>query len=215
MTNNWKVNMLLGIFVALLIGMNLLGVKVVEIFGIAVSVGIFMAPITFLITDIIEEVYGKKVVGNFLATGLTSLIIVFVYTAIFVVLEPAGRYDYNEEYRIIFGSSLRIMAASFVAFSLAQLNDMFVFEFLKNKTEGRSLWLRNNISTMLSQAIDTFVFMFIAFWQITPKFDLAFIISLAIPYYLFKIAFAALDTPLVYLGVWWLREENTTTIHEE
>lgn len=203
---NLRLNILLGLFVGLLIGMNLLGVKITTLLGISVSVGIFMVPLTFLITDIVEEVYGKKVTTQFIIAGVITLVMVLLYSVLFIWLEPNERYIYNEEYKTIFGASLRIMIASIVAFLLAQFHDLWAFNFWKKKTAGKALWLRNNLSTFVSQAIDTFVFMMIAFYQVAPKFDVAFIIQLAIPYYIFKIAFAVLDTPLVYLGVWWLKK---------
>lgn len=106
---------------------------------------------------------------------------------------------------------MRIIIASITAFALAQFHDVWAFHFWKARTKGRFLWLRNNLSTIVSQAIDTFVFMMIAFYQITPKFTFEFVIALAIPFYLFKIAFAILDTPLVYLGVRWLRGSSDLT----
>jgi len=200
-----RLTTLLGIFVSLIIGMNLLGGKIVSLFNVSVSVAIFMVPITFLITDIVTEVYGKEVSKHFVFTGIISLLVILAFTAIFVVLEPHARYTFNEEYKVIFGTSSRIMVASIVAFALAQFHDIWAFEFWKEKTGTRFLWLRNNLSTMASQAIDTLVFMFIAFYGITPQFTALFILELALPYYLFKVAFAALDTPLVYLGVRWLK----------
>ena len=115
------------------------------------------------------------------------------------------RYAYNGEYETIFGASLRIMVASIIAYIISQYHDIWAFEFWKAKTKGRFLWLRNNFSTIVSQAIDTLIFMFIAFYHLTPKFDALFILELAIPYYLFKIAFAIMDTPFIYLGVRWLK----------
>lgn len=207
MKNDLKLHLLLGLFCGLLVGMNLLGGKITTLFGISVSVGIFMVPLTFLITDIVEEVHGKKVTQQFIIAGVITIIIIFLYTALFVVLEPHARYSFNEAYKTIFGASLRMMIASLVAFTLAQTHDIWAFNFWKEKTKGRFLWLRNNLSTIVSQFIDTSVFMFIAFYQLTPKFTFAFIFSLIIPYYLFKVLFAALDTPFVYLGVKWLRKD--------
>ena len=204
-----KLHVLQGLFVGLLVGMNLLGNKITTFFGISVSVGIFMVPLTFLITDIAEEVYGQDVVKHFIVSGVVTLILLFLFTGFFVWLPPNERFTYNEEYRLVFGSSMRIIAASLIAFLLAQYHDIWAFAFWKKKTNGKALWLRNNLSTWVSQAIDTMVFMMIAFYHITPKFTLGFIISLAIPYYLFKLAFAILDTPFVYLGVWWLRSEKS------
>jgi len=200
-----KLHLLFGTFIGLLIGMNLLGNKITTLVGISVSVGIFMVPLTFLITDIVEEVYGKEVVKHFIAAGVFTIILVFLFTGFFIWLPPNERFAFNEEYKIIFGSSMRIMIASVTAFFLAQMHDIWAFAYWKKKTGGKFLWLRNNLSTLVSQAIDTLVFMMIAFYQVTEKFTFNFIIQLAIPYYLFKIAFAILDTPFVYLGVAWLR----------
>jgi len=205
MKTDLKINILLALFVGLLVGMNLLGGKITSLFGVSVSVGIFMVPLTFLITDIVEEVRGKEVAKHFLISGVVVLVVILLYTALFVVLPHHERYGFNTEYKTIFGTSLRMIIASLVAFVLSQIHDVWAFSFWKKKTKGKALWLRNNLSTMTSQLIDTFLFMMIAFYHISDKFTFLFIIQLMIPYYLFKIAFALLDTPLVYLGVRWLR----------
>lgn len=205
MKQQMKLHILLSLFIGLLVGMNLLGGKITTLFGISISVGIFMAPLTFLITDIIEEVYGKSMTKQFIGAGVLTLLVILAYTAFFIALEPNARYEFNEQYTSIFELSLRMTVASLFAFLLAQLHDVWAFEFWKKKTKGRFLWLRNNASTWVSQAIDTFLFMTIAFYGISDKFTFSFIISLAIPYYLFKIGFAVIDTPLIYLGVRWLR----------
>jgi len=204
-----KLSLLLGIFVGLLVGMNLLGNKIISMLGISVSVAIFMVPLTFLITDIVSEVYGKKTAQHFVNIGMIVIVITLIYTAIFVQLNPHERFVNDEAYRMIFGSSIRIMIASVIAFFLSQMHDVWAFEFWKKKTHGKMLWLRNNLSTFVSQAIDSFVFMMIAFYNVSPKFTFFFVIQLAVPYYLFKITFAAADTPLVYAGVKWLKQKDT------
>ena len=206
--NNPRLQLLFATFIGLLIGMNFLGVKIISMFGISVSVGIFMIPLTFLITDIVEEVYGKETVKHFIRGGVLALFIVLLYASIFITLDPHERFIHNEEYKTIFGATQRMMIASIVGFTLSQTHDMLAFEWWKKKTKGKYLWLRNNMSTIVSQLIDTSFFFMIAFYQITPKFTLMFIVSLIIPYYLFKVAFALLDTPFVYLGVKWLKKEK-------
>ncbi len=204
---NPKLMVLLSMFVGLLIGMNLLGGKIVSLLGVSVSVSIFMVPLTFLITDIVAEVYGRKTVQWFIYGGVITLLMTLVYVAIFVYLEPHARFaNLNGAYVSTFSISTRIIVASIIALVVSQLHDIYAFEYWKKKTNGKMLWLRNNLSTVVSQMLDTLIFMFIAFYQIAPKFTAGFIISLAVPYYLFKVAFALLDTPFVYAGVRWLRK---------
>ena len=210
--NILRLQILFALFIALLIWMNLLWGKIVNLVWIPVSVWIFMAPLTFLITDIVEEVYWKKIVKGFIIGWIISLIIILIFTYFFVQLEPHTRFTYNEEYENIFWNSIRIILASLVAFTISQTWDIFIFEWWKKKTKWKALWLRNNFSSMTSQLIDTFIFMTIAFYQITPKFTFAFIISMAIPYYLFKLIFAVIDTPFVYLWVKWLKKEKEGNI---
>ncbi len=210
--DNSRLQILFALFIGILVGVNLLGGKIISLFGISVSVGIFMVPLTFLITDIVEEVYGKQIVKQFIIGGVFSLVIIFLYTSIFVILEPHERYGFNSEYKIIFGNSLRMIIASIIAFVLAQTNDMILFDWCKKKTKGKALWLRNNLSTIVSQSIDTFIFMIIAFYHLTSKFTFVFIIYLAIPYFSFKVLFALIDTPFVYWGVSWLKKGKNTIL---
>lgn len=201
----YKLQMLLAVFVALIIGMNLLGTKIVPFLGLSVSVSLFMVPLTFLITDVVGEVYGRALARRFVVTSLIGLAVILGFVSLFVVLPPASRFPFDDAYRTIFGNSLRIIVASMIGFGLSQFHDVWAFEYWRKQTKGRFLWLRNNLSTAVSQAIDTFVFMFIAFYMVTPDYTVGFIIQLALPYYFLKIGFSVIDTPLVYLGVRWLK----------
>ena len=203
-----KFAILSSIFVAALIAANLLGSKITTILGVSVSVGIFAYPLTFLITDSIEEVFGKEKAKQLMYGALIAQILVLIIVAVAIKMPPATRFEHNEAYGLIFGNSIRIIIASLIAFFLSQTHDIWAFSFWKKQTRGKFLWLRNNLSTFISQFIDTTLFMFIAFYMITPKFDVSFIFSLIIPYWLFKIAFAVIDTPLVYGLVYWLRKDK-------
>jgi len=129
-------------------------------------------------------------------------------TAVAVLLPPASRYTTNEAYITIFHGSLRMIIASLIAFAISQTHDIWAFEWWRNKTNGNMLWLRNNASTIVSQAIDTLLFMFIAFYGINEKFTALFILQLCLSYWLFKVLFALLDTPFVYAIVWWLKKDR-------
>lgn len=203
-----KTDILLALFVAAIVAANLLGNKITTILGVSVSVGIFSYPLTFLITDIIAEVHGKKRAFHFLIGGLASIILVLILVIISLKLKPNPRFIYEQEYQTIFKLSTRMLIASLMAFATSQSHDIWAFHFWKKKTKGKFLWLRNNVSTIVSQFIDTSIFMFIAFYQISPKFTIVFIFSLIIPYWIFKIVFALLDTPLCYIGVKWLKSNK-------
>ena len=110
----------------------------------------------------------------------------------------------QEQYSLVYGSSMRMTAASLVSFVISQKLDVFLFGLISKLTDGKKLWLRNNLANIISQLLDTTIFDFIAFWHISPKFNAQFIISMIIPYWLFKVVFALLDTPFCYLGVRWL-----------
>ncbi len=207
--NSFRLQILFAIFIALLIGMNLLGAKIIPLWSVfSASVGIFMVPLSFLATDIVEEVYGKKIARQFVLAGMIAILVIMLFVALFVALPPHARFTNNEAYVAVFKSSLRIMAASIIAFLLSQFHDVWSFGLWKEKTHGKFLWLRTNASTVVSQAIDTFLFMMIAFYQMTPKFTFAFVMGIAIPYYIFKVVFGAVSSPLVYLGAWWLKGEK-------
>ncbi len=202
-----KTNLLLGLFVASLIAANLIGTKITRFWIIEFSVGIFAYPLTFLITDTIEEVHGKEKTKEFIWIGFISLVLVLLITAFSVWLPFAERSFVKENYTQVFGSTLRIFIASITAFLISQFHDVWAFNFWKQKTKGRFLWLRNNLSTIVSQFIDTTIFMFIAFYALTPKHTAAYMFTLIIPYYILKIIVALADTPAVYLLVWYLRKE--------
>ena len=215
-----KTNILMAIFVGSLIAANLIGLKIADFGLFQASVGILLFPILFLVTDIIEEVHGKKKAHEVVFVGFIALILVLIVTVIAVAMNHAtrsvmGNPELQNAYDTIFGTTIRIFIASITAFLIAQLHDVWAFNFWKKKTKGKHLWLRNNLSTIVSQFLDTTIFMFIAFWGITNEsfFDLEttsftanyVFFTLAIPYWLVKVLFALCDTPFCYLGVRWLK----------
>ena len=201
-----KTGFLLALFVGCLVTANLIGLKIAT-FGIfEASVAILVFPLLFLITDMIEEVHGKQKAKEFVYTGLAVLVLVFLVTTIAVLLPTAERsFVTGEEYSNIFGTTLRIFVASIIGFFFSQMHDVWAFSFWKRKTKGKFLWLRNNASTVVSQFLDTTLFMFIAFYAISPKFTIEYVFALILPYWLIKVLFALFDTPFCYLGVRWLR----------
>ena len=201
-----KTGLLLGLFVACLVTANLISLKIATFGFFEASVGILVFPVLFLITDVVAEVHGKDKAKEFVYVGLLALVFILIVTAIAVLLPTAERsFISGEDYTNIFGTTLRIFAASIIAFFISQLHDVWAFHFWKQKTNGKYLWLRNNASTIVSQFLDTTIFMFLAFYALTPKFTIEYTFALIIPYWLIKVGFALFDTPFCYLGVKWLK----------
>lgn len=204
-----KVTLLQIIFVTSIILANIVGIKIINVFSLDVSMGIWLVPITFLITDVLAEVKGRKFVGNLIWSTAIALVFSFLFIQLSIIINPAERFvDNNPAFIIIFKNSARMFIASVIAFIISQFHDLWAFDFWKNKTKGKYLWLRNNLSTIVSQFIDTTIFIFIAFYQVSPAFDFAFMWKLILPYYTLKVVLAVIDTPFVYLGVRWLKEKK-------
>src|SRR6056297_1520164 len=135
--------LLASIFTGAIVAANLMGTKVIPFFTIAGfeftgSVGILLFPLTFLITDIVAEVYGPRATRTIVTGTLIVVALVLGVTALATVIPPAGRFaGQNEAYVSIFRSSLRLMVASIIAFTMSQYHDVWAFDFWKKRTKGR------------------------------------------------------------------------------
>ncbi|MDX1674022.1 MAG: queuosine precursor transporter [Longimicrobiales bacterium] len=182
----------------------------VTVFGqgaVVLAAGIIPYPVTFLVTDLISELYGKKRADAVVWTGFWVSLYILVILRIGAWVPPVGTDvrtagEIQGLYVGVFGQSSRAIIASMIAYLVAQLIDVRVFHFWKRLTGGRYLWLRNNGSTMFSQLMDSVLVVTILFWG---QLDGGTIIQIIIASYFFKVLVAALDTPLFYLGVHWLR----------
>ncbi|GGD20126.1 queuosine precursor transporter [Hyunsoonleella pacifica] len=213
-----------GLFITSLVVSNLIFQKFfywhpfdIEIFGsklFEISVGILPYPITFLITDLISEIYGKKRANDVVVVGifasLFSLLIIYVAMQV-----PATSWSYvgNFLFGRVFGNSAIAVFASMLTYLFAQFVDIQIYHFWKRLTKGKHLWLRNNFSTWFSQFVDTFtiVFLLCSFGII----DWANFKGLLVSGFLFKVFVAILDTPLLYLGVYFFRKRFNLKVNEE
>lgn len=214
MSKNFKADLLLGIFVATIISVNMVGNKTTTIevlnYPVNFSVGLFLFPLTFFILDAISEVFGKSRAKEFMYIGLVCQAIVTIFIALAVWVPPSARFlPDNPAYVATLQSSVRIAIASIIAYFLSQLGDIASFFFLKNKTGEKFLWLRSDVSTSISQLIDTFLYMLLAFYKLNEKYTLWFVVQITIPYYLTKLFLAWFGTPVIYLIVKWLKPSNT------
>lgn len=205
LTRTTKRDIIYSLYITFMVLVNTIGSKIISLAGVRVSVGIFFMPVLFVATDIVGEVYGEKEVKTFVNICLVMLVIMVAMTRLCIAIAPNENWPYQNEYSIIFGSSLRMTCASIVSFAVSQKLDVVLFAFIRRLTGEKHLWIRNNVATIICQFIDTVLFEFIAFWHLTPTYTFSFLFTLIIPYWLFKVLFALLDTPICYLGVRWLK----------
>ncbi len=183
---------LVGIFSGSLTISAVLAGKIVTILGLIVPAGVFAYCITFICSDVICEVWGKEYAQKAVFSGFVTLIIVFALIQAALHWPPAPFWEKQSEFESILGMTPRIIIGSLTAYLLSQYHDVWIFHILKKATKGRHLWLRNNLSTMISQLLDSVVFIFIAFYGVLP------VVPLIIGQWLIKMLIAVVDTPIVY-----------------
>jgi hypothetical protein len=200
---------LAGIFIASLVSCNLIFQKffVWDAFGIytfEISVGILPYPITFLVTDLISEIWGPKRANRVVLAGLISSIFVLVVVTV-ANMVPATNWSpvTDSEFTKVFGLTTVSVGASMAAYLAAQFIDIRLFHFWKKLTKGKHLWLRNNFSTMTSQLVDTAVV--VGLLCSVGAMDWSRFGPLVLSGWLFKAIVAALDTPILYLTTWQIR----------
>lgn len=197
---------LAGIFVTNAILAEILGGKLIEIpihlpfldkFPVA-SLGVIPWPVVFIVTDLVNEYFGRAGVRRL--TFMTTGLILFAFAMIYAAMQiPAVDFSpvQDKEFNAVFGQSLWIIVGSVTAFLVAQLVDVTVFWFFRAKTGGKMLWLRATGSTAVSQFVDTFIVLGIAFWLpgkiSTPEF-----ITLSLTNYSYKLIIAVSLTPVIY-----------------
>lgn len=198
--------LLAAMFVAALVVCNLIANKFVTVdLGFKVftlSAGALPYPLTFLVTDLLSEIYGRRRANRVVASGF--VVSVFVLG----VLWLANRYEAipespvdTETFRTVFQNAWRVVGASMIAYLTAQFVDIRLFHFWKRLTRGKHLWLRNNASTVLSQLLDSLLVVLVLF---AGTMESGQMFAIVLDLWLFKALVALLDTPLFYLSTAWL-----------
>ena len=213
---------LAGIFIASLVSCNLIFQKFFEIeiwipiigvYTFQQSVGLLPYPITFIVTDIISELYGKKKANQVVTAGLVASLFMLLIVTVSDRVPSAPFGIGSDVFSQVFGLSSAAVFASMMAYLFAQYIDVRLFHFWKNLTKGKHLWLRNNASTMFSQFVDTFIvlcllcYFNVIAWEIFGQ--------LLLNGFLFKVVFAALDTPIIYGILYVVRKKFNLEFGEE
>ena len=199
--------LLAAVFLSSLVVCNLIANKFVSLdLGVhvfEVSAGILPYPLTFLATDLLSELYGRRranrVVWAGFAASLFALLAIWLGASLPALsFSPVDDATFNG----VFANTWRVIGASMIAYLCAQFVDVRLFHFWKDLTKGKHRWLRNNASTVCSQLLDSALVVFVLF---VGKQSGEEMLSLILSAWLFKTLVALADTPLFYLGTWWLK----------
>jgi len=190
---------LTGVFITSAIVAELISCKLVETGWYPIIAGIVPWPVVFLLTDVMNEFYGKKAVRR--VSWITCAMIAFCFLLVYVAVELPTHKDsfvQDGEFRKLFGGSLPIMTGSIVAFMLSQMVDVWAFWFIRRLTGERMIWLRSTGSTVFSQLIDSYTVLLIGFW-LPGTYTFNEILVLGITGYSVKLVIAVGLTPFIYL----------------
>lgn len=185
---------------------NIQVLKLVELFGMTTTLGNILYGSIFLCTDILGEVHGKVEARRAVWLGFTAAVIVAFYMQIALWFAPSAVDEMHPHLAALFSVLPRVVGASLVAYLVSQLHDVWAFHGWREHTRGRHLWLRNNASTLVSQALDTSLFVLLAFAPLplvggVPGFESwGTIFSVWVTTYVIKLLVALLDTPFLYWG---------------
>jgi len=202
-----KILLTLALYLTSLFAANTLGFKVMPfIFGSHLSVAVFSFPFVFLTTDVIGEVYGKRMAKYFVWAGIlsTALFILYSFVSIAMPWSKDGLWA-KEGYNMMFGISIRMSVASLLAFGIAEYQDVLSFFFFRERCGVKYFWLRSTLSNIWSQLIDTVIFTLVAF---AGAYSTPTLVSMIVTWWIYKVIMGLLYTPLSYLGIYLLREKK-------
>ncbi len=203
---------LLACIVLAILLSNLQGPKLTTIFGLQTSLGVIFYSGIFFATDLLSEKYGRMQANRAVIIGFAVSVITVLMLSIALEFQPttdpetaALSNDIQDAFATILNFTPRFVFGSLFAYLISQTFDVWFFHFIKIRTHGRHLWLRNNLSTMTSQIIDTLLYSLVVWWGVV---ELSTAIQLGIVKYGFKLAIAAFDTPFIYWARSWPHRET-------
>ena len=196
-------NLISALFTTILVVSNILAVKIANFNGFFLTAAVIFFPISYIISDILTEVYGYAAARRVLWTGFACNLLAVGAISLAIRLEPAPFFEGQAAYASILGFSWRLLLASFVAYLVGGFSNSFVLAKMKVRMNGKKLWLRTIGSTVIGESLDTAIFTTFAFLGV---FAGAQVMHLIVNQTIFKIGFEVLATPLTYAAVRFLKK---------
>jgi uncharacterized integral membrane protein (TIGR00697 family) len=207
-----KQGLLASIVLAILLS-NLQGPKLTIILGMQTSLGVIFYSSIFFATDLLSEKYGRAEANRAVIIGFAVSVIIVLMLSLALLFQPSTQpevaefsADIHAAFQSILDFTPRFVFGSLFAYLISQSFDVWFFHEIKKRTHGHHLWLRNNLSTMVSQIIDTLLYAFIVWWGVV---DLQTAMQLGLVKYGFKLAIAVFDTPFIYWARSWSHHDDS------
>jgi len=214
-----KMGLYASVAVSILLA-NLQGPKLIVIMGMQTSMGVIIYSGIYFATDMLSEKYGKREANRAVMIGFAISCIILIMISLSLMFQPSAMpetaalsRDVHEAFRTLFNFTPRFVLGSLAAYLISQHLDVYIYHAIRDWTGPRHLWLRNNGSTMTSQAVDTLIYSLVVWWGIV---ELRTAVELGLSKYVIKFLIALLDTPFIYLGRRWdTRALDWHAEHEE
>lgn len=190
-------------FVVILLVSNLIAQKVCQIGPFALSGAILLFPITYIFGDVFTEVYGFAASRRAIWLGFFGTALLYLMGSLTIALPPAPGWHNQQAFATVFGFIPRILAASLIAFWAGEFANSYTMARLKLLTEGRMLWTRTIGSTVVGQAVDTTIVVFLTYVGVVPMKTIGNMIATG---YLLKVGYEVLATPVTYAVISWLKK---------
>lgn len=204
---------LMAAFVAILLLSNLIGAsKLATVQGFTFGAGILFFPISYVLGDVLTEVYGYANARRCVWTGFAALLFMAFMSFVVVAMPPAAGWDGQAAYESVFGNTWRIVAASVLAFWAGEFVNSFVMAKMKLLTGGRHLWSRTIGSTVFGQAVDSLIFYPVAFFGIWSNEQ---VLTVMVTNWLLKVLWEALLTPVTYAVVGWFKAREGVDVFDD
>lgn len=211
MTYSHRFIVLVALFITCLIAANITAVKLIAVFGLLLPAAIVIFPVSYILGDVLTEVYGYRQARRVIWLGFLCNLIVVATIWIGQMLPAAGFWDGQAAYERILGLAPRILAASFLAYLVGEFANAFVLAKMKIATEGRWLWTRTIGSTLVGQGLDSLIFIVLAFAGTMP---LDALMGLVVTQWLVKSAYEAAATPVTYAVVGYLKRSEGVDVYD-
>jgi len=203
--------LVVAIFITCLMTANIVAVKLVDVAGMILPAGIVIFPISYIVGDVLTEVYGYRRARRVIWLGFFCNLVAVVGIVIGQALPAAGFWDGQAAYERILGYTPRLLMASFIAFLIGEFANSYVLSRMKVATQGRWLWTRTIASTVVGQGLDSVIFIFFAFWGTSPETAL---LSAMVTQWLFKVAYETAATPITYIVVDFIKRKEGIDVYD-